>query len=116
MSRAIALAAAAALTLAAAAATAQETLPEGAVAQARFTCADDKTIDATFYSDKVDLVLSDDRTESLPQVMSGSGARYANADESFVFWNKGDTAFITEGTDPNAPPTFADCVDEADKS
>jgi membrane-bound inhibitor of C-type lysozyme len=29
--------------------------------------------------------------------MSGSGARYANADESFVFWNKGDTAFITEG-------------------
>ena len=30
-------------------------------------------------------------------MMSGSGARYANKDESFVFWNKGNTAFITEG-------------------
>ncbi len=42
---------------------------------------------------------------SLPQVLSGSGARYANFDESFVFWNKGDTAFITEG----GKTTFKDC-------
>jgi membrane-bound inhibitor of C-type lysozyme len=41
-------------------------------------------------------------------VISGSGARYANADESIVFWNKGDTAFITEGADDAM--TFEDCV------
>jgi membrane-bound inhibitor of C-type lysozyme len=46
----------------------------------------------------------------LPQVISGSGARYANADESFVFWNKGDTAFITEGPDDNDNMTYKDCV------
>ena len=34
---------------------------------------------------------------TLPQAISASGARYANSDESFVFWNKGDTAFIQEG-------------------
>ena len=39
-----------------------------------------------------------------PQV----GARYANADESFVFWNKGDTAFVTEGAADTM--TFKDCV------
>jgi len=40
--------------------------------------------------------------------MSGSGIRYANADETLVFWSKGNTAFITEGKD--AAPTFTDCV------
>jgi len=42
----------------------------------------------------------------LPQARSGSGARYANGDESFVFWNKGDTAFIEE----DGKTTYADCV------
>jgi len=45
---------------------------------------------------------------SLPQVMSGSGARYANKDESFVFWSKGNTAFITEGA--GGEETHSDCV------
>jgi membrane-bound inhibitor of C-type lysozyme len=44
----------------------------------------------------VRLALSDGRKVTLPQAMSGSGARYANADESIVFWNKGNTAFIEE--------------------
>ena len=35
-------------------------------------------------------------------------SRYANADETFVFWNKGDTAFVTEGKDETQ--TYADCV------
>jgi membrane-bound inhibitor of C-type lysozyme len=47
---------------------------------------------------------------SVPRAMSASGARYANADESFVFWNKGDTAFITEGEET----TFKDCVLKAE--
>ena len=73
-----------------------------------FACAADKSIHATFYSDKVDLDLSDGRTMSLPQTMSGSGIRYADADETFVFWSKGDTAFVTEGAD--GKETFSDCV------
>ncbi|MEI7480174.1 MAG: DUF333 domain-containing protein [bacterium] len=42
---------------------------------------------------------------TLPQVISASGARYANTDESFVFWNKGDTAFVNEGD----KQTYVDC-------
>lgn len=82
------------------------------IAEAVFKCDADKSIDATFYDEKVDLKLSDGRSMELPQVISGSGARYANADESFVFWNKGNTAFVTEG--PDEKMTFENCVDEKD--
>jgi membrane-bound inhibitor of C-type lysozyme len=85
---------------------------EDPIAEVKYTCVDDKSIDATYYSEKVELMLSDGREMTLPQTMSGSGIRYANADESFVFWSKGNTAFATEG-DPNHP-TFADCVEEVD--
>lgn len=80
------------------------------IADATFTCDDGKSIHAIFYPEFVDLSLSDGRTMSLPQTMSGSGARYANSDESIVFWNKGNTAFITEGGDDNM--TYANCVTE----
>jgi membrane-bound inhibitor of C-type lysozyme len=62
-----------------------------------FNCDESKNIKAIFYKDRVYISLSDGRNMSLPQVLSGSGARYANFDESFVFWNKGDTAFVNEG-------------------
>lgn len=78
------------------------------VSRVAFECRDGKTIDAAFYAAKVDLTLSDGRSLSLPQTMSGSGIRYADADESFVFWSKGDTAFVTEGSDEKQ--TFSDCV------
>jgi membrane-bound inhibitor of C-type lysozyme len=81
---------------------------ETPVATATYSCDAGKTITATFYKDKVDLVLSDGRKQSEPQVISGSGARYANKDESFVFWNKGNTAFITEGSP--AVQTFSNCI------
>jgi membrane-bound inhibitor of C-type lysozyme len=80
------------------------------ISEVKYACADAKTIEATYYPEKVDLVLSDGRTMTLPQTMSGSGIRYANADETFVFWSKGNTAFATE-SDPNTP-TFADCVEQ----
>jgi membrane-bound inhibitor of C-type lysozyme len=70
-----------------------------------FNCAENKNIKAVFYKDRVDIDLSDGRNMSLPQVLSGSGARYANFDESFVFWNKGDTAFVNEGN----TTTYKDC-------
>jgi membrane-bound inhibitor of C-type lysozyme len=99
-------AAALGIAMLAAAASAAET-PSASVT---FKCEGDKAIDATFYPDSVDLTLTDGRSMELPQVISGSGARYANADESFVFWNKGDTAFITEGPDDNDNMTYKDCV------
>lgn len=84
---------------------------DAAISEVKYSCAGDKTIDATYYADKVDLVLSDGRSMSLPQTMSGSGIRYANGDESFVFWSKGKTAFATEGEAEK--PTYADCVEQA---
>lgn len=91
-----------------AAALAHDARAEDPVSEVKFVCKDDKSIDATFYSDKVELTLSDGRSMTLPQTMSGSGIRYANADETFVFWSKGDTAFVTEGADEKE--TFSDCV------
>ncbi len=75
---------------------------------ATFQCNLGKTIEAVFSGSAVHLTLSDGRTMVLPQTMSGSGARYANADETFVFWNKGNTAFITEGADDT--PTYSGCI------
>jgi membrane-bound inhibitor of C-type lysozyme len=94
--------------LMAAPALAEDGRADDPVVQATFTCNDDKSINAAFHADKVDLTLSDGRSLELPQVVSGSGARYANADESFVFWNKGDTAFVTEG--PDEAMTYVECV------
>ena len=77
-------------------------------AKAKFACHGRKTIAAIFYADSVELKLSDRRRLKIPQAMSGSGARYANADETFVFWNKGDTAFVTEGKANKE--TYSGCV------
>ena len=77
--------------------------------KARFACSSDKSIDATFVNGKrssVNLVLSDGRRLALPHALSGSGARYATDDESVVFWNKGNTAFLEEA----GKTTYAECV------
>ena len=79
------------------------------IISALFTCGGGKTIQASFYNDSnsfVDLTLSDGRTMRVPQAISASGARYATENESFVFWNKGNTAFIEE----NGTTTFMDCL------
>jgi membrane-bound inhibitor of C-type lysozyme len=83
-------------------------LAETPVATAIFKCQAGKTIGATFFANSVDLKLSDGRSLKVPQAMSGSGARYANKDETFVFWNKGDTAFVTEGKD--GKETYSGCA------
>ncbi len=74
----------------------------------KFVCADNKTIDAEFYKNFVHIEFGWQKTLYLPQTISASGARYANSDESVVFWNKGNTAFITEGNPNNV--TYKDCV------
>ena len=44
----------------------------------------------------VTVALSDGRTMTLTQTISADGARYANKDESFVFWGKGNGLIILE--------------------
>lgn len=77
--------------------------------QAKFSCANGKSIDATFINGKgsrVQLAISDGRRMSLPQALSADGGRYANADESIVFWNTGNTAFVQE----HGTTTYANCA------
>ena len=83
-------------------------LAETPVATATFKCQGGKSIEATFYASSVNLKLSDGKGLTVPQAMSASGARYANKDETFVFWNKGDTAFVTEGDD--GKDTYSGCA------
>ena len=78
------------------------------IAEAKFVCADKKTIESTFYKNFVHIETNSLGALYLPQTISASGARYANTDESVVFWNKGNTAFITEGNPNNQ--TYKDCV------
>jgi membrane-bound inhibitor of C-type lysozyme len=73
---------------------------------ADFVCDGNRTIHAVFHNGKepsVELQLSDGRKLVLPQTPAASGARYATAGESVVFWTKGDTAFIEE----NGKETYA---------
>jgi Membrane-bound lysozyme-inhibitor of c-type lysozyme len=80
----------------------------GVVNAAVFRCdmPADSFISSVFYSDRVSLTLSNGRRITLPHALSADGARYANADESFVFWNKGNTAFIEE----QGTTTWSGCV------
>ena len=105
--------------LAADAACAQAAAP---VSTVQYSCAQGKTLVAEYFDGAtrmapngmpipgghVILTLADGKRLNLPQTMSGSGIRYANADESFVFWSKGDTAFVEEG--PKQTQTYSGCV------
>jgi membrane-bound inhibitor of C-type lysozyme len=79
--------------------------------KATFICQGGKLIEAGFFEDVnmepststpplppgvARVSLMDGRTFELPQTVSADGARYANIDESFVFWNKGNGAMILE--------------------
>ncbi len=81
------------------------------IAQVTYLCDGNKTIEAAFYkgeqkpvkageipilSGRVRIVLSDGRSFDLPQTISADGGRYANNDESFVFWSKGNGAIVLE--------------------
>ena len=77
--------------------------------QARFACAEGRSIDATFIhtgASRVQLAFSDGRRMTLPQAVSADGGRYADKAESIVFWNKGQGAFFEE----NGRTTYADCT------
>ncbi len=92
------------------------------ITRVTYACRGQKTIDAAFYQGKevpvkpgeppiptgsATLALSDGRHFNLPQTISADGARYANADESFVFWSKGDGALVLEN---NVEKNYTNCV------
>lgn len=82
------------------------------ISTAKFLCEQDKTIQAVFYEGEAELMLMDNfgapRTITVSQLVSASGTRYGNEDESFVFWNQGDTAVVIE----NGTETFTKCEGE----
>ena len=79
--------------------------------EADYLCEDGTTLRTAFYVREIvteesegmpiptgmlDITLSDGRSFYLPQTISASGIRYADEDEHFLFWGKGDKAFIME--------------------
>jgi len=92
------------------------------IATAVYTCSGDKTIKASFFKGEnkpvqpgeppiptgsAIVVLDDGRTLNLAQTISADGGRYANSDESFVFWVKGDGAMVLEN---NVEKNYIGCV------
>lgn len=71
-----------------------------------YRCDDNKFIIADYFDQEVTLRLSDNRLMILPQTISASGVRFADENEVFVFWNKGNTAFIDELNEQ----TFSNCI------
>lgn len=98
--------------------------PATPIASVSYACADGKAVHADYYegssapsassdmppvpTGSAVVTLDDGSVMTLPQTISADGARYANADESFVFWSKGTGAFITQ----NGEETYSDCVQQ----
>jgi len=76
------------------------------ISSAIYRCNDNKFIIADYFDEEVTLRLSDNRLIMLPQTISASGVRFADENEVFVFWNKGETAFIDE----LGEQTFSNCI------
>jgi membrane-bound inhibitor of C-type lysozyme len=90
-----------------------------------YACDSGRTISAIFYegpapetpapgeppvpTGSVEISLNGEASTTLPQTISGSGVRFANADESFVFWNKGNSAIIMRNN--SMDPDYTNCSD-----
>ncbi len=75
-----------------------------------YSCDEGRTITASYYegpeapeaapgemptpTGSVDVAIGDEATTTLSQTISADGIRYASADESLVFWSKGDSALV----------------------
>jgi membrane-bound inhibitor of C-type lysozyme len=90
--------------------------------KASYLCNEGKTMEVSFYkgmsqtvnpgeppipTGSVDLILSDGRQFNLPRTISASGVRYANQDESFIFWSKGNGALVLEN---NVQKSYIGCI------
>lgn len=101
--------------------------PGNLVATVSYSCNAGKTITAKYYEGvskpavtpdqpptpggSVALTLSDGRMMTLAQTISADGTRYANKDESFVFWSKGNGALVLEN---NQEKSFIGCIKVSD--
>lgn len=96
--------------------------------QVTYICEGGKTINATFYKGEAKISesgempilggsakisLSDGRDFDLPQTISASGVRYANNDESFIFWSKGNGALVLEN---NIEKSYIGCITLAENT
>jgi membrane-bound inhibitor of C-type lysozyme len=89
----------------------------------QYTCDGGKMILARYYegtttpvsapgeppipSGSVSLTLDDGSNMTLPRTLSADGLRYANSDESFIFWSKGNGALVLEN---GVPKNYTNCV------
>jgi membrane-bound inhibitor of C-type lysozyme len=94
-----------------------------------YSCNAGKTITAVYYNGeskpavssgqppipggRVELTLNDGSKMTLSQTISADGIRYANTDESFVFWSKGNGALVLEN---NVEKTYIGCIAVAPES
>lgn len=108
-----------------AAPTGQTSTASVPIADVHYACDKGKSIDAAFYDGSstppaqpnqpsvpggtVDVSVDGGATTTLHQTLSADGARYANADESFVFWNKGNQALIMH--DNSMDLAYTNCTD-----
>jgi len=88
-----------------------------------YSCNASKTVTVAYYEGKakpalspsqppipggsVELSFSDGRSMTLAQTLSADGARYANDDESFIFWDKGNSALVLED---NKEKSYVGCI------
>lgn len=97
------------------------------IATISYSCNENKKLRAEFFegekvevkegempvpTDTANIYLDDGRNLVLNQTISASGVRYTNQDESFVFWNKGNTALILEN---NEEKNYIGCIAVADQ-
>ncbi len=103
-------------------------VPQMPVATDSYRCDGGKTLTAAYFDGEqkpsakpgrpptpggsVALTLDDGRTLTLPQTLSGSGVRYANRDESTVFWSVGNGALLVE----SGTATYDHCMVSAKKT
>ncbi len=73
-----------------------------------YKCPNGDKIPATFNNAEgtVSFTLPGGEETTLPHAMSADGARYANSDESLVFWNVGDSVMIEQ----NGVTTYQNCA------
>ena len=103
----------------------QPSQPPTPATQAQYVCNGHKNITAAFFhgqpapvtpgepptpTGSVKLTFDDGKTTELPQTLSADGARYATADESLVFWSKGNGALVLED---GAEKNYLGCVTTA---
>jgi len=93
------------------------------ISQVDYLCQNNQTIGASYFkgeeqaidqapqtmptpTGRVSLILSDGRIFDLAQTISASGIRYANQDETIIFWSKGEMSFLLE----NDLETYSNCL------